>query len=177
MNENLRKLAELIAIYAVEYGDFELSSGLKSSYFIDMSKVTLWSTGLSLIAEQIWGRIRQYGPFIDAIGGPSLGADPIVGAVLHSSMVGDPVRGFLVRKIPKNESYIEGLLQTNDKVFIVEDVVTTGNQTMNAIKRVEEVGAKVIGVIAVVDRLSGAKERLKDYNFQSLLTISDLNIS
>ena len=87
------------------------------------------------------------------------------------------LRGFLVRKEPKNGEYIEGFLKKGDKVVIVEDVVTTGTQVLNAIKHVEAAGGRVAGVLAVLDRLAGAKDKLADYHFRSLLTIEDLGIS
>ena len=86
------------------------------------------------------------------------------------------MRGFLVRKEPKDGQYIEGDLRSGDKVLVVEDVVTTGKQVRTAIERIVEVGAEVVGIIAVVDRLAGASEALKDWPYKALVTIEDLGI-
>jgi orotate phosphoribosyltransferase len=176
LNQNLVKL---IKEHALQYGDFKLSSGACSSYFIDMSKLTNQSEGLDVITSEILMRLGRVGTDLDAIGGPALGAAPLIGGTLinyrrDSFGVAKNLRGFLVRKEPKDGHWIEGNLQINDKVLILEDVVTTGNQTLKAIQKTEEFGAKVVGVMAVVDRLSGAKELLKQWNYQSLLTIDDI---
>jgi orotate phosphoribosyltransferase len=193
-------LIDLIKTHALSFGDFTLSSGAKSSYFIDMSKVTNDSLGLLFITKEILERIIfiKYGKEPDwnwvkpdAIGGPVLGAAPLIGGTLIKvamSLIYDKeLRGFLVRKEIHNNEFIEGSLKENDKVVVLEDVTTTGTQTLRAIKIIENHGAdegvpllrrpKVIKVISVVDRLAGASELLKDYNFESLLTIKDLGIN
>lgn len=180
-------LVNLVKELAVQYGEFRLSSGAISSYFIDMSKVTHHSSGLEVISKEILHALC--GPpfldhFPDAIGGPVLGAAPIVGGVLaryrqlslKRPLFKPVMRGFLVRKEPKDGQYIEGDLRSGDNVLIVEDVVTTGKQTKKAIDQVLAVGAKVVGVIAVVDRLAGAAELLKDWPYNALVTVEDLGV-
>jgi orotate phosphoribosyltransferase len=172
------KLTNLVKEFALSFGDFTLSSGAKSPYFVDMSKVTNHGEGLDVITLEFSRMIGD----ADAIGGPVLGAAPLVaGTILahrrdHFGMA-KPLRGFLVRKEPKDGEYIEGFLKKGDKVVVVEDVVTTGTQTFNAIKHVEAAGGRVVGVLAVLDRLAGAKGKLADYHFRALLTIEDLGIS
>jgi orotate phosphoribosyltransferase len=171
-------LTQLIKENALRFGEFELSSGAQSSYFLDMSKITNLAEGLDVITLEI---ARSLPHSVDTIGGPALGAASLVSGVilnhrrLHYGMT-KSLRGFLVRKEPKNGEFIEGFLQPRDNVVIVEDVVTTGKQTLRAIEKAEEKGAKVVGVYAVVDRLAGAADLLERYNFKSLLTIEDLGI-
>lgn len=184
-------LIELVKQYALKYGDFKLSSGARSHYFIDMSKAVNRSECLDLILTTIYGyldyEVRWRSPRTktqewpcNAVGGPVLGAAPLVGGMLatHARRYYGQglLRGFLVRKEPKNGELIEGALCPGDNVLILEDVVTTGKQTKRAIEVVEEFGAKVRAVIAVVDRLAGAKELLAPWNFHSMMTIHDLGV-
>jgi orotate phosphoribosyltransferase len=117
-----------------------------------------------------------------AIGGMSIGADPITAAVVAMSAVrGTPITGFMVRKEPKGHGtnqYLEGPVQPGDKVVIVEDVVTTGGSSLTAIQRAEQFGLKVGRVIAIIDRMEGGAEAFaqRGYKFSSLLTIRDFGI-
>jgi orotate phosphoribosyltransferase len=168
----------MVKEHALLFGDFKLSSGQQSSYFIDMSKLTNHGEGLDIITLHL----ARWVDDADAVGGPVLGAAPLVGGTLlahrrqHYNLA-RPLRGFLVRKEPKDGEMIEGYLKPGDKVLMVEDVVTTGGQLMRAIRHVEGTGAQVVKAVAVLDRLGGAQELLKDYNFESLLTIEDLGIT
>jgi orotate phosphoribosyltransferase len=158
-----------------------------SSYFIDMSKVTYHSSGLELIANEVVHSLCGP-PFISnlptVMGGPVLGAAPIVGGAiarykqwsLKRTFLPATMRGFWSGKNQKDGQYIEGDLRSGDKVLVVEDVVTTGKQVRTAIERIVEVGAEVVGIIAVVDRLAGASEALKDWPYKALVTIEDLGI-
>lgn len=171
------KLAEMVKEHALFFGDFTLSSGQKSNYFIDLSKLTNHGEGLDIITLHL----ARWADGVDSVGGPVLGAAPLVGGTLlahrrqHYNLA-RPLRGFLVRKEPKDGEMIEGFLKEGDKVLMVEDVVTTGSQLMRAIKHVEGCGAQVVKAVTVLDRLGGAAELLKDYEFESLLTIEDLGI-
>jgi len=182
------RLRQIVTELAVQYGEFSLSGGGISSYFIDMSKVTFHSSGLELISDKILHLLcgPPFGDnFPDVVGGPVLGAAPIVGGILarykqlslKRPLFNPVLRGFLVRKEPKNGQYIEGDLRPGDKVLMVEDVVTTGKQVKKAISHVLEVGAEVVGIVSVVDRLAGAAELLKDWPYKSLLTIKELGIN
>ena len=117
-----------------------------------------------------------------AVGGMSIGADPITASVVTMSAVrGTPVSGFMVRKESKGHGtnqYIEGPVAAGDKVVIVEDVVTTGGSSLLAIERAEAAGLKVTQVIAIVDRMEGGAEAFAKagYSLQSLLTIRDFGI-
>lgn len=179
-NYDRDKLIELIRSEAIEFGEFTLASGQKSPYYIDCRRVTLCSAGASLIAAGILKLLDQE-PF-DAIGGLTLGADPIVGAVLRAAAdCGRDLRGFLVRKEAKGHGTgkrIEGPLRAGDRVVIVEDVTTTGGSALQAIEAVESAGACVVRIVAVLDRLAGARDAFaaKRVPFSTLLTIRDLGL-
>lgn len=174
-------LADLVRREAVAFGDFTLASGAKSSYYIDCRKVTLSAAGAALIGAGVLELLRD-GPAIDAVGGMSIGADPILAAALTlAGLEGRPLRGFIVRKEAKGHGMgkqVEGPIQPGDRCVIVEDVVTTGGSSFKAIDAVEATGAKVVRVIAVLDRLAGGAETFaaKGIPFQSLLTLKDLGL-
>lgn len=169
MKEELKRL--LFETGAVKTGDFILSSGKHSNLYIDCRKVTLHPQGARLIVQIILEKIK--GLKIDAIGGLTLGADPITSSVVALS----DIPGFIVRKKEKEHGTrqkIEGLLNSGWKVLIVEDVATSGASALQAIEAVEAAGAKTIKVIAVVDREEGAAEALKNYNFDPIFKKSEL---
>ncbi|MCU0640940.1 MAG: orotate phosphoribosyltransferase [Candidatus Margulisbacteria bacterium] len=156
---------------AVKTGEFTLSSGKKSDFYVDCRKVTLHPQGAKLIGKLVLEKIK--GIKIDAVGGMTLGADPIIGAVVT---LGD-IPGFIVRKKAKEhgtKQRIEGLIQPGWRVLIVEDVATTGGSALEAIAAAEEAGAKVVKVISVVDREEGAKEALANYDFDPIFRKSEL---
>ena len=174
----------LIALFrhkALKFGNFTLASGKEATYYLDGKQVTLDPNGARLVAEGILDSLDP-DEMPAAIGGMSIGADPITAAVVTMSAVrGTPISGFLVRKQSKGHGtgqYIEGPVQPGDQVIIVEDVVTTGGSSLEAIERAEQHGLKVTGVIAVVDRMEGGAEAFvrKGYPFSSLLTIRDFGI-
>ncbi len=165
---------------ALKFGDFTLVSGKKAKYYLDGKQVTLDGDGARLVAEGILDLITDKLPA--AVGGMAIGADPITAAVITMSAVrGTPIRGFMVRKESKGHGtnqYVEGPVQPGEEVVIVEDVVTTGGSSLTAIERVEAFGLKVVGVIAIIDRMEGGREAFESrgYQLQSLLTIQDFGI-
>ncbi len=173
-------LMSLVKEKALKFGDFTLVSGRKAKYYLDGKQVTLDGEGARLVGEGILELLGDSLP--DAVGGMSIGADPITAAVVTMSAVqGKPLRGFMVRKESKGHGtnqYIEGPVQPGEKVVIVEDVVTTGGSSLLAIERVEEFGLKVAGVIAIIDRMEGGAEAFaqRGYRLDSLLTIRDFGI-
>lgn len=174
-------LVALIRHKALKYGNFTLASGKKASYYLDGKQVTLDPNGARLIAEGILDLLREE-QMPDAIGGMSIGADPITASVVTMSAVrGTPLTGFMVRKEPKGHGtnqYIEGPVQPGQRVVIVEDVVTTGGSSLKAIERVEAFGLKVLRVIAIIDRMEGGAQAFaqRGYPLSSLLTIRDFGI-
>jgi orotate phosphoribosyltransferase len=136
--------------------------------------------GLSLIGPLGLAAIRGRGWMPDAVGGLTLGADPVAYAIAYASAERPPaIRAFTVRKEPKVHGTgrtIEGPLEGGDSVVIVEDVITTGASAMRAATAVQDAGASVLGVLALVDREEGGREALEHAGFavQSLATVSEL---
>ena len=179
--EEIREeLLKLVKEKAVRKGEYTLSSGKKSDYYIDGKQVTLDPRGILLVGKTILGMV--HGISVDAVGGPTLGADPIAAAVaLLSSQTGKPLKAFLVRKEEKKhgtQKRIEGpLLEAGDRVVVVEDVVTSGKSIMDAIREIEKLKGRVVKVICLVDREEGAKDFLSAYNFSPIFTKSELGLA
>jgi orotate phosphoribosyltransferase len=174
-------LIALVREKSLKFGDFTLASGKKAKYYLDGKQVTLDPVGSRLIAEGMLDLLVA-GKLPDAVGGMSIGADPITSAVVTMSAVRNtPVLGFMVRKQSKGHGtnqFIEGPVQPGQTAVIVEDVVTTGGSSLQAIERVEAFGMKVVGVLAVIDRMEGGAQAFADrgYPLSSLLTIRDFGI-
>ncbi|MDR1483902.1 MAG: orotate phosphoribosyltransferase [Planctomycetaceae bacterium] len=172
-------LRELINERALKFGDFVLASGKRAKFYLDCRQITLDSVGARLIGEGIIELISENGKLPQAVGGMSIGADPITAAVITVAAYNDiPLKGFMVRKQSKTHGtmqFVEGPVGIGDRVVIVEDVITTGGSSLEAIEKVEKVGAVVEGVIAIIDRLEGGTETLasKGYKLKSLFTIKD----
>ena len=166
---------------ALKFGDFTLASGKKATYYLDGKQITLHSQGLRLVSEGLLALME--GVDAQAIGGMSIGADPIVGGMLAvAAEQGRDLAGFLVRKEPKGhgtQKYIEGPVSPGMKVVIVEDVVTTGGSSILAADRAKEFGLDVVLVLAIIDRMEGGRQNFEKqgYAFQSLLTIADFGIT
>lgn len=173
-------LIDLVREKSLKFGDFTLASGKKAAYYLDAKQVTLDSTGARLAGEGILDLLAERLP--RAVGGMSIGADPITSAVVTLAGVrGLPLAGFLVRKEPKGHGtrrYIEGPVQPGDDVAILEDVLTTGGSSLLAIERAEQFGLQVARVVAIIDRLEGGAGALaaRGYPLASLLTIRDFGI-
>ncbi len=174
------RLIELFRRRALKFGDFTLASGQKSSYYLDGKQITLFSEGLRLVAEGLLDLLGDVN--FDAIGGMSIGADPIIGGVLTvAAERGLKLDGFLVRKEAKGhgtDRYIEGPVQPGANVVIVDDVVTTGGSSLFAIEKAIEFGCRVVQVVGIVDRLQGGAENFarRDLPFRTLLTVEDFGI-
>ena len=175
--EELERLKELIIEKSFRYGYFTLSSGKESLYYFDGRITTLSPEGAHLVGKRVYSLVRGVG--IDAIGGPTLGADPIVAAVaLTSFQEGAPIPAFIVRKDPKKhgaQRHIEGNCPESGTVAIVDDVITSGKSIKRAIEVVEASGLEVAKVIVLVDRNEGGSEELRDrgYDFTSLYSADE----
>ncbi|MCU0575874.1 MAG: orotate phosphoribosyltransferase [Desulfobacterota bacterium] len=177
----MNKIDQLKAIVrrdAVKFGKFILSSGKESDLYVDLRKVTLNPVGASIIGELTYGIIRDRR--VDAVGGMSIGADPIATAVsLAAYREGREIMAFLVRKTQKTHgtgNVIEGPVGAGLRALVVEDVITTGASTISAIERVREAGMVVELVVAVFDRCEGGREAIETLGVEvhSLLTRNDL---
>nr|MBP8745635.1 orotate phosphoribosyltransferase [Syntrophorhabdus sp.] len=164
-----------------EEGDFTLVSGKKSTYYIDAKETTLNPEGMFLIGKLMYQMAKEI-PGIEAVGGVSIGGDPLVCAVvLESYNKKDNLAGFLIRKEPKGHGtnrWVEGgkNLKKGMSVVILEDVITTGGSSLRAIEVTEKEGYNVKGIVAILDRLEGGKEAIesKGYLFRSIFTLKDL---
>jgi len=159
-------------------GEFVLASGQKSNYYINGKLTTLDARGAYLIARVFTAMIRNDVP--DAVGGLTLGADPIVGSMLALAGMEDlSLKGFIVRKASKEhgtKSLIEGPVAEGDRVVIIEDVVTTGGSSIQAIAAVREMGADVSRVLAIVDREQGGTDNLAEQGcrLEAIFTAQEL---
>lgn len=158
------ELHALVATRAFRYGDFVLTSGRRSDYYVDGKQVTLDGRGLYLVARLALQRCRELQ--VDAVGGLTLGADPIAGAVAALSGATErPIAAFIVRKQAKEHGTgrsIEGPpLQPGARVVLVDDTLTTGGSFLIARDRVVEAGAQVVEAFCVVDREEGGREALE----------------
>lgn len=175
------KLIQLFRERALKFGEFTLASGQKSSYYLDGKQITLYSEGLRLVCEGLLDLLESVE--FSALGGMSIGADPIIGGMLTvAAERGRQLDGFLVRKEPKGhgtQRYIEGPVLPGAKVVIVDDVVTTGGSSLQAAERAEQFGCEVVQVVGIVDRLQGgaANFAARGYPFKPLLTIEDFGIA
>ena len=170
----VQRLLELaVELGALKYGEFTLSSGKKSSYYFDGRLLSLNPEGANLIGKSLLPLIHKSS--VEAIGGPTLAADPIVTAVsLASYAQGEGIPGFIVRKETKEHGtaqLIEGHITPGSKVAIVDDTCTTGGSLFHAIQAAESYGCEVVKVIAVLDRREGGTEELirRGYDFVSLM--------
>lgn len=172
--EKRERFLELVKERGLLRGDFTLASGAKSSYFFDLKMVTLSPEGAYLAGKLVFELLRESG--VDAVGGLTLGADPIVTAVaIVSHLEGKPIPAFIVREELKEhgtQKAIEGNLPTKgSKVAIVEDVITKGGATLKAIAAVEAAGCRVVKVVALLDRHQGGSDELRKrgYDFAAIL--------
>ena len=176
------RLLEIIQEKGFRRGVFRLTSGRLSAYYIDCRKVSLDAEGAYLIGRLLLKLLDGTGA--RAIGGLTLGADPVVTAVAVASFqAGDPISAFIVRKEVKSHGMGQGIegpeLAPGMSVAIVDDVITTGGSALQAVERAEEVGATVVCVLAVVDRQEGGRKEMerRGYTVKSLFTIEDLGLS
>ena len=178
--ETRQRLQSLIRERCLLQGDFVLASGARSSVYFDCKRVTLHPEGVALIGELLWERIAALPGEVNAIGGPTIGADPIVGHLAALSwQKGKPMAAFLVRKEGKahgTRRLIENPPAAGSRVVVFEDVVTSGGSTLDAIRAVEEARLKVAAVFSLVDREQGGREALAAYDYQPLFRKSEFGL-
>jgi orotate phosphoribosyltransferase len=158
-------LLSLLAERSARRGQFTLASGRESSLYIDARLTTMSPEGLALIGPLGLAAIEEEGWTADAVGGLTMGADPIAYAIAYASaLAGRPVRAFTVRKEAKQHGtgkLVEGPFRAGDRVAIVEDVITTGGSALRAVEAVRAAGGEIAGVLALVDREEGGREALE----------------
>ena len=157
MSSARERLLDLLATNSFRLGEFTLSSGAKSDYYIDCRTTTLHAQGADLTGRVFLDLIEQRAWQPQAVGGLTMGADPIVVATsVISAQAGTPIHGFLVRKAEKSHGMgrrVEGFQEKGARVVIVDDVCTTGSSTIQAIDAAREFGFNIAGVACLVERL------------------------
>jgi orotate phosphoribosyltransferase len=177
------ELIRLLLERSVRHGDFVLASGARSSYYIDARLTTMSARGLGLIGQLGAKAIRDAGWKPMAVGGLTMGADPVAYAIAVATAGEEtPIEAFSVRKTAKGHGTgrkIEGNFQTGAEVVVVEDVITSGGSARQAIEAVEAEGGKVLGVLAVVDREEGGRLALESagHKVVALTTVHDLGLA
>jgi orotate phosphoribosyltransferase len=164
------RLEELLLERSVRRGDFVLASGQRSSYYIDCRLTTMSAEGLVLVGREGLGAIRRMGWDVAAVGGLTLGADPVAYAIAAASYSDPPrIDAFSVRKEAKGHGTkrrIEGNFAPGSAVAVVEDVITSGGSALRAISAVEAEGGRVAGVVAVVDREEGGRAAIEALGYK-----------
>lgn len=174
------RLLELLRERSLETGDFVLASGARSTYYVDCRRTTMHAIGQVLVGQLGYQLLQSSGLDPDSIGGLTMGADPISYAIAHTSaLAGEPVNAFSVRKQAKEHGRgkrIEGCFESGHNVVIIEDVITSGGSALDACAAVEAEGGKVLGVLAILDREGGGRERIEAAGYQvyCLFGISEL---
>jgi orotate phosphoribosyltransferase len=174
------RLVDLLRERSILHGDFLLASGRRSPYYVDCRRTTMHAEGLVLIGELGLATIRGAGWDPAAVGGLTLGADPVAYAIARASATTPkPIHGFTVRKAAKPHGVlrrIEGCFEAGTPVVVVEDVITTGASALEAAAALGEAGGTVRGVLAVVDREEGGREAVErtGYPVRALATLREL---
>ena len=180
------QLLGLIKELAVVRGKVILSSGAEADYYVDLRRITLHHRGAPLVGHVLLDYLEGIGlttDDVDAVGGLTLGADPIADAVLHAAASrGEEIDAFVIRKAPKTHGMgrqIEGPDIAGRRVVIVEDTSTTGGSAATAVEVARREGAEVIAVVTLVDRATGARARIESLGvpYHALFSLDDLGLA
>ena len=182
-SEQRRRLLDLILEVSFRREQVTLASGKQSDFYLDLRQTLMRPRGVALAGEQTLERLLS-GPPVDAVGGMAVGAVPLVSAVLAAAAARDPkteLLGFFVRKQAKGHGLgrrIEGGFEAGQRVALLEDTVTTGGSTLEALDAVEAEGGKVVRVLCLVDRCEGAAEAFgsRGVELEALYTRADLPV-
>ena len=181
-DRNAARLRELLRERSLVRGDFMLASGRRSTYYIDARRTTMSGEGQALIGALGLARLVERGWSPRAVGGLTLGADPVAYAIAHAAHAGGvPLDAFTVRQETKTHGTgrrIEGCFDPGDPVVVVEDVLTTGHSALDAVAALREAGARILGVFAVVDREEGGSAAIEaaGHSLTALVTVSELGV-
>lgn len=180
------ELLDLVRELAVVRGRVTLSSGAEADYYVDLRRVTLHHRAAPLVGHVLLDHLEEVGlgtAEVDAVGGLTLGADPVATALLHAAASrGQALDAFVVRKAAKAHGMqrrIEGPDVAGRRVVVLEDTSTTGASPITAVEAVREAGGEVLGVAVVVDRATGAKERIEALGvpYHALFGLADLGLA
>ena len=176
MSEARERLVAELREHALVIGEVTLTSGAVAQYYVDAKRAILLPRGFGALGELVAAEAKALGA--TAVGGMTMGADPVACAALAA---GAPVKAFFVRKDRKQhglQRWIEGpALEAGERCLVVEDVVTTGGSTVTAIERMREEGLEIAGVVSVLDRLAGGAEAIEaaaGAPYRALTTIDDV---
>ena len=175
-------LAELLQRRSIRHGDFTLASGAKSSYYIDCRPSTMSGEGQALIGRMGLAAIRAQRWAPSSVGGLTMGADPVAYAIARASVESAPaIDAFSVRKQAKEHGTgkrVEGNFTAGHEVVVIEDVITSGGSALQAIEAIRAEGGIVLGVLAVVDREQGGREKLEaaGHAVTTLITTTTLGL-
>ncbi|MCW0213520.1 MAG: orotate phosphoribosyltransferase [Pseudonocardia sp.] len=184
---DLERLAALVRELGVVHGKVTLSSGAEADYYVDLRRVTLHHEAAPLIGSLLRTLTADWS--YSAVGGLTLGADPVATSVLHATAAEravdaevEPIDAFVVRKSTKEhgmQRLIEGPDIAGRDVLVVEDTSTTGGSALTAVRAAREAGANVVGVVTVVDRDTGAREAIEAEGtpYRTLLVLADLGLA
>jgi orotate phosphoribosyltransferase len=176
------QLIEYISAEAVFHGDFTLTSGKKSTYYVDLRKISLDHRVAPLIGQVMLDLIAGI-PSVSAVGGMTMGADPVAAAILHQAAIrGLGYDAFVVRKEPKDHGrgrQVEGPELAGKRVIVLEDTSTTGGSPLAAAAALEKIGAEIAAVAVVVDRDTGAREAIEraGYAYYYAIGLEDLGLA
>ncbi|CAN5427971.1 orotate phosphoribosyltransferase [soil metagenome] len=182
MTDAKTQLIDFISADAVFHGDFTLTSGKKASYYVDLRKVSLDHRVAPLIGQVMLDLIAEV-PDVAAVGGMTMGADPVAAAILHQGAArGMSYDAFVVRKEPKDHGrgrQVEGPDLEGKRVIVLEDTSTTGGSPLAAIEALKKVGAEIAAVAVVVDRNTGAREVIEaaGYPYYYAIGLADLGLN
>lgn len=176
-----RALVDAVRDLAVIHGEVRLASGRTADYYVDLRRVTLDGAAAPLVGRVMSALVADWE--FDAVGGLTLGADPVATAMLHAAAAeGGRLDAFVVRKAEKAHGLqrrIEGSPVAGRRVLAVEDTSTTGGSVLTAVEALQEAGAEVIGVAVIVDRDTGAKEKIEalGLTYRYAISLADLGLS
>ncbi|HET6233054.1 MAG TPA: orotate phosphoribosyltransferase [Longimicrobiaceae bacterium] len=174
------RLLDLLVERSIRLGDFVLASGARSSYYVDCRATTTHAEGQFLVGRLGLAAVEDAGLAPEAVGGLTMGADPVAYAMAHASwLAGRPVHAFSVRKEAKAHGTgkrVEGCFAPGARVVVIEDVVTTGDSALKACAAVDAEGGEVLAVLTLVDRESGGREKIEaaGHRVLSLFQVSEL---
>ncbi len=178
MNTARAQLLQTFKSRAFSFGDFTLASGKKSTYYVNSKKAIFNGAVVNLLSEVLWEMTQDLN--LDAAGGLEVGAIPMAAVLAQRyAMNGKALEGFFVRKQAKEhgaKERVEGVLKAGMRVAVLDDVLTTGGSVLQAIAEIEKVGALVVAVVCIVDRLEGAGTALAKYPFRPIFTIRDFGV-
>jgi orotate phosphoribosyltransferase len=181
VSDHKLQLIEAVKSLAVVHGEVTLSSGRKADYYVDLRRVTLDGAAAPLVGVVMRQLVQDWD--FDAVGGLTLGADPVAAAMLHAAAAdGGRLDAFVVRKSEKAHGLqrrIEGSPVAGRRVLAVEDTSTTGGSVLTAVAALREAGAEVVGVAVIVDRDTGARERVEaeGLSYRFAISAADLGLS